>query len=247
MKILIPSYKRCGDVRPLAFAHDIADEVIVATQTKDDFREYSEAYSGVARVVYRAAHNAAGNRNTCLREVGNGERAMMVDDDVREILVCEGTKSSQTRKATRADIDAYFDAMEESNVSVGSCYPTANPYFAYGRPETTMNDMLVGNVMLFIGGGDRFNEEYGACEDYELALRTIAGGGDVMRFNRLLASMTGGGMKASLSGQTKGGFADAYASGAHHEAIMRLSREYSPIAKLGNDGTSIRIDKRYVP
>ena len=246
MKILIPSYKRCGDVRPLEFASDIADEVIISTQTEAEYRMYEEAYSEVATVVLRDAHNASGNRNTLLMELRDGERAVMVDDDVKSILVCTGEKGNQARPVTRADLDEYFDAMEAAGAAVGGCYPIANPYFAYSRPRMTKNDMLVGDVMLFIGGCAMFNESYDACEDYELVLRTIARGGDVMRFNRLIAPTTSSGMKAALSGQTKGGLAEAYANGAHRDAIMRLAREYAPIAKLGRDRTSIRIDKRYV-
>lgn len=247
LKILIPSYKRCGDVRPIEFSGALSDDIIIATQTEDEFRSYSEAYSGRAKIIYRKAHNASGNRNTLLLELAEGERAMMIDDDVKSIQVCMGEKNSQAREVTRDDIDACFDAMEAAGVKVGGCYPIANPYFAYARAEKTKNDILVGDVMLFIGGCALFNEDYDACEDYELVLRTIANGDDVMRFNRLIAPTTSSGMKGALSGQTKGGLADAYASGAHHDAIMRLAREYAPIAKLGSDKTSIRIDKRYVP
>ena len=49
--------------------------------------------------------------------------------------------------------------------------------------------------------GERFDESYGACEDYALVLRIIAEGGTVMRFNRFLVETTEDSMSAALAGE----------------------------------------------
>lgn len=246
MKVLIPSYMRCGRVSTIEYALTISDEIVISTQTEDDFEAYSDEYGGVARVVYRAASSAAGNRNTLLETVGDGERALMLDDDTPSLKICFGEKSNMVRDATRGDIDGFFDAMEREGVRLGGAYPVDNPYFAFRREAISRNAMLIGAAMMFVGGGLRFNERYCACEDYELSLRLIAGGETILRFNRLLCTTSGDSMADGLSGKTSGGMAGHYARGEHAEAIRRLVSEYWPIAKLGKNGTSLQIDRRYV-
>lgn len=246
MIALIPSYMRCGIVRALDYAEKIADRIILSTQTRDDYEAYSAEYGGRAEIIYRRANSAAGNRNTLLMELSAGERAIMLDDDVRRVNVCYGTKSRDVREATRRDVERCFDRMEEEGVAVGGFYPVNNPFFAFPRAEETMNDILIGAGMLFIADGAMFDESYRACEDYALVLKTVAGGGTVMRFNRFLVETVEDSMSAALAGETSGGLAAAYAGGEHASAIKRLVDEYWPIAKLGSNGTSIQIDKRYV-
>ena len=247
MIALIPSYMRCGRVRAIGYAEKVADRIIMSTQTPADYEAYREEYGDRAEIVYGPADSAAGNRNTLLRAIRDGERAIMLDDDVKRVNVCFGTKSRDVREATRDDIERCFDAMERAGANVGGFYPVNNPFFAYPRAEETRNDILIGAGMLFIADGTLFDESYGACEDYALVLKAIADGGTVMRFNRFLIETTEDSMSAALAGETSGGLAGAYASGKHGEAIRRLAREYWPMARLGKDGTSIQIDKRYVP
>lgn len=246
MIALIPSYMRCGKVRALDYAERIADRVIMSTQTLEDYEAYSAEYGGRAKIVYWRASSAAGNRNTLLRELSAGERAIMLDDDVRRVNVCYGPKSRNVREATREDIERCLDRMEDEGVAVGGFYPVNNPFFAFPRAEETRNDILIGAGMLFIADGAMFDESYKACEDYALVLKKVADGETVMRFNRFLVETVEDSMSAALAGETSGGLADAYAGGEHAEAIRRLAAEYWPIAKLGCNGTSIQIDKRYV-
>lgn len=246
MIALIPSFMRCGRVRAIEYAERIADRVIISTQTADDYEAYRAEYGSRAEIVYGAASSAAGNRNTLLRQLSAGERAIMLDDDVRRVSVCYGPRSSDVREATRGDIERCFDKMEEAGIAVGGFYPVNNPFFAFPRAEESTNDILIGAGMLFIADGVRFDESYGACEDYALVLKAIVDGGTVMRFNHFLVETTEDSMSAALAGRTSGGLADAYAEGKHAQAIRKLAEEYWPIARLGSNGTSIQIDKRYV-
>lgn len=246
MIALIPSYMRCGRVRALEYAEKVADRVIISTQTQGDYEAYRAEYGDRAEIVYREACSAAGNRNTLLKAIEKGERAIMLDDDVKRVSVCFGTRSRDVREATRNDIDRCFDSMERDGVSIGGFYPVNNPFFAFPRAEETENDILIGAAMLLIADGTLFDESYGACEDYALVLKIIAEGGTVKRFNKFLVETTKDSMSAALAGETSGGLAEAYARGKHADAIRRLAEEYWPIARLGSNGTSIQVDKRYV-
>lgn len=243
MKVIIPSYQRCGRVVSLEYAKRISDDIIISVQTAADYASYVKEYGSSARIVYRQADTAAGNRNTLLECLSDGEAALMLDDDVKRLSVCEGPKWKDVREATREDIEQCFRTMRKSGTVLGGFYPVNNPYFAFRGKRVTGHDILIGAAMLFIGGQLRFDESYEACEDYALVLGMIAGGHDVTRFNRILIDTTDDRMADALDGKTSGGMAEAYASGKHGDSLRRIAEEYWPIAKLGKNGTSISIDK----
>lgn len=246
LKVLIPSYGRCGKVRALDYAMKLGAEVVISTQTESDYEEYQRRYGESASVVFRAGGNAASNRNTALMEVEDGQRALMLDDDCPLLYVCSGPRWKDVREATAEDISDMFLEMERRGCRLGGAYPVTNPLFAHKKKPISRNEMLIGAAMMFIGGELSFDETYDACEDYELCLRVVANGGELLRFNRLLCGGSGDTMKAGLTGKTNGGMATAYAGGAHGRAIRKLVRDYWPLAKLGRNGTSIQIDKRYI-
>ena len=85
MKYLIPSYKRAGSVTTISYLRGIgiAPECIyVSTQTTEDRDKYQQLYGDDCTVVYREAHNCAGNRNTLVGLLEDGEEGLLLDDDM---------------------------------------------------------------------------------------------------------------------------------------------------------------------
>lgn len=68
-KILIPSYKRAGKVKTLDLLQGetySADDIIISTQTQEDYDAYRGHYKGRATIIYREGNSVGDNRNSLL-------------------------------------------------------------------------------------------------------------------------------------------------------------------------------------
>lgn len=68
-KILIPSYQRAGRASTIDFLRGGVygcEDIIVSTQTEDDYQAYKKAYAGKATIIYREGNSVGDNRNTLL-------------------------------------------------------------------------------------------------------------------------------------------------------------------------------------
>ena len=239
MKILVPSYKRCGRVRTFSVAEQLGiDEVYISTQTEEDYRAYSEEYDGLARVLYEPNSCCAGNRNTLLNILEDGERALMLDDDVWGLFISQGMKRSEARKAGIEDVRFVFDKMDECGSPLGGTYPSNNQMFIQSTKRISYNAMLTGCCMFVIGGmTPRFDVSMEALEDYEICARVFSQGYTLLRYNLMFTERANNRIKDALSGKGEpGGYAQAYAEGAHERSMQVLLARYSAIVKRAGRG-----------
>ena len=89
MTVCIPSYQRAGDFKTFSLLGNAfsKDEIIIGTQTEEDFLSYKKLFGEKATVIYGEAHSCGENRNNLLewcQRRGDSE-VLFLDDDLRHI------------------------------------------------------------------------------------------------------------------------------------------------------------------
>lgn len=201
MKYYIPSYHRLGRQKTLEYLSGLGygpESIIIATQTEDDYRGYSETYSGKARIVYGQAHNCAGNRNTLIRLMAPGERAVILDDDIKSIdqlmPICGKQhnkfgifRAIDTRDELESLIATAFDICAQAGADIWGMYTVYNErmiykYYVSGQ-YYSLDTIFVGTVFGMVNTGRYFDTNFETKEDYEYLLRDISAGGHTVRLN----------------------------------------------------------------
>lgn len=239
MKFLIPSYKRSNRQKTLEYLHDLGysrDQIIIATQTSDDYHAYSKRYASDALIIYSEAHNVSGNRNNLLRTLNVGESAIMLDDDISHIdrLVCiKDSKHPFGRFAPITQKDALdrliasaFDYCRQHGGVTFGAYSIHNERMMYGAVQNngrwSSNKLFTGTIMGIIFTGQLFDERYDTKEDYAFLLRQICRGKPVFRMNNI---------SPAASHFTKGGCQDAWESDKNLYSAMLLVNEFPDYVK----------------
>lgn len=184
MKILIPSYKRCGEVLTLAMLSGSVfscDDIIIATQTQSDFEAYTKTYKGRATIIYREGHCVGDNRNTLLdwAQKNNVNRAVMLDDDIKSIRFVNGGRAN-TPEQLYSLFSRCFAYAEKAEAPLWGCYPCDN---RLSMKKNVGVALLTGTCLGFTDMSLRFKPQYRIKEDYELSLRLLREGRKVLRFN----------------------------------------------------------------
>ena len=86
MRIGIPSYQRVNSCKTLDTLISMGygrDEIIISTQTADEYRAYQQAHGDKATIIYREGSNDSVNRNTILAFMNVDEEFILMDDDIK--------------------------------------------------------------------------------------------------------------------------------------------------------------------
>ena len=254
MRFLVPSYGRAGRARTIDFLRESGlerPEIVVSTQTEQDYADYRKAYGEAATIVYRPASNLSGNANTALDELERGEIAAIMDDDIRGIQVYDPKPdgTARGRKGTPEEFIALVNelavAVEERGANVGVAYPTENPLSmksAMKAGRLSLNRLGSGWLMVVRGGEIRFDESLDSCEDYDVQLREICGGRDTVRLN-CMGPLTV--PRTERNGEQQGGRGFYYEDERHRRNVAEIVARYAPIAKANAANTKVLIDTRY--
>lgn len=230
MRFYIPSYKRPNNVLTIAYLESVGvrhEDIFVATQTQEDFDAYTKTLKGRANVIFRPAHNVAGNRNTCIlhaRENGIGEFIMM-DDDIKSLMSFVPTRNTHinTRELFGEFLAYMSNVKQRTNAQIIGMYPIGNDMFANSQPVISKS-ILAGFFLYFTNVSNLFDETFAIKEDFELCLRIFASGKNVVRMNRFWA-------KIALHQQ--GGCHDDFAAGKSKQATERLLLVYPDLVQRG--------------
>ena len=199
MKFYIPSYRRAYKQKTLAYLSQLGysrEEIVVATQTREDYDEYRRRYDGVADIIFRAGKGVSENRNTLMNKMRIGERAVMLDDDITRIdkLLCVGSARRRfgsfspvtTRKELDSLIHSAFSLCERLGGLTWGMYSIHNERMMYGafrRERVNLDRLFAGTFMGIIRTEQIFNTQYQTKEDYEYLLRQAQAGRPVVRLN----------------------------------------------------------------
>lgn len=236
----IPSYKRADSqltletLKKLGYAKN---EIVISTQTKQDFTEYKHRYDDSAIILFRAAENDSQNRNTLIDYFGEGECFLLVDDDIRAFsklkIEPNGTKTLR-RFERREELEATFDKMfrycKAKRSPLWAWYPVDNAFYM----SDTVDDrnILVGTIFGVINSHRlKFDETYDLKGDYEISLRLMQIGLNAVRFN---------GYTAEARHKSTGGCEDARKAGKNKEQCAKLLLKYPELIKPSHRTGEIR-------
>lgn len=235
----IPSYKRAHKQLTLEYLLSMGyekEQIVIATQTKDDYKEYTERYGEKATVVYGEGSCVGDNRNNILNSLPKGVKIVMLDDDIKCIqeLNKDGKLQDIKDKSHLNEVfNGFFDYCEKHNANIWGVYPVSNAYFMKRKIDN--KNILAGFVLGVVNGTFLFNREFKIKEDYELCCRQIKTGYNCVRFNWITAKV-----KYKTN---DGGCQDNSRNDVNLKCTNRLVEMYPNLVKMN---TSKQGEVRYV-
>lgn len=233
MKYGIASYHRpeCKTVATLLKEGVKPSEIIISTQTLEDYEQYRQRWSSMGvEVIYREVSNAAGNRNTILLYCP--ERPIVLfDDDITSFAI--GNKKENFRKRESGEALERIQQIATLDYDLIGCSESTSNLNMQKRPMVSTNVLLQGSFLIIKNSWIRFNESYKCLDDYELTLRALRNGLRVARYNYFATNKP-------KNGTNKGGCYEQYANGEHRKVLWLLQNEYSNF-KVNKDYTGGRI------
>lgn len=182
MTITIPSYKRAGKVTTLDFLGDAftKDEIIIGTQSQEDYEAYTSAYGERATVIFKEGHCCGDNRNNLLewcQQHGITE-TLQLDDDIRHVVTMY--KQKLRGAEFRQLMERCFDICHKNDIVMFGGYCCENPLM---MSKTAKRNIIVGMLCGILDTTVRFDKKFQIKHDYELSLRLMQQGRRVVRFN----------------------------------------------------------------
>ena len=231
----IASYKRpeCKMVRTLLESGVKKEDIIVSTQTEDDYNEYKNRVE--CEVIFAKKDSAAGNRNTILNYVDRP--VILLDDDVIGFYKFLGGKWQKDTTGGLASLEGMFKTAEENGCCLYGVSANTNGIITRNRYEFDINTLFQGTVLGVLDSKIRFNESWKMVEDYELCLRLIRKGARLLRANYISAGKP-------KNGSNAGGLHERYAQGQLPYWIDALEKTYPEFkANKKKDGGQLRIGR----
>lgn len=182
MIVAIPSYKRAGNVKTFGLLMDAfsKNEVILATQTQDDYDAYSKLYADKATIIFHEAHSCGESRNNLLdycESIGEKE-VLFLDDDIRYIRTMYDTKIIGVEFRTL--MERCFTIARENDIILFGSYATDNKL---SMKKTITRNIIDGMLCGLLDTTVRYDTTFTTKSDYELSLRLMSHGKKVARFN----------------------------------------------------------------
>lgn len=183
-KFAIPSFHRAENQRTLKMLVDLGfqkDEIVLSTQTAEDYKDYSARYGDRCEIIYKDGNCAADNRNTIIKAFHHGAWIMMLDDDIDAFYVLKGKtlQKIDTREHLEKMFTSFFEYTEKNGGKLWGIYPVKNAYFMKG----TINKRSLVCGCLGIINCQEFDNRYRTKEDFEYCCRIMRSGANVIRFN----------------------------------------------------------------
>lgn len=222
MIVAIPSYKRAGNVKTFNLLADAfsKEEVILGTQTQEEYEQYSEYYGDKATIILGSATCCSQNRNNLLeycQKAGHKE-VLFCDDDLRYIRTIDDKKL--VGQEFRDLMERCFDICRKNDVVMFGSYITDNKF---QMSRTYCRNIIVGALCGLLDTSVRFDANIRVKDDYELSLRLMTKGRKVVRFNSFSPSTTP---------RAKGGCEEERKKGTELEVAKLLVAAYPELVKL---------------
>lgn len=182
----IISYQRCGYVKTIDTLVRLGvspSNIVLSTQTVDDYHKYKEAYGSQVTVIYKEGHSASDNRNNVLEYYGDNRNIVIMDDDVLDVYILHNSKLVSIGDKFLSLMEFCFNTAKKSNAPLFGVYSVCNAF--YMKNTTQTKSILTGPLLGFTTNKFKLNSEYKVKEDFELCLRIMDSGYNVLRFNYL--------------------------------------------------------------
>ena len=221
MTIGIPSYQRCGRVKTLKMLDGAfsKNDVILATQTKEEYEQYSALYGSVATIIYGEAHNCSESRNNILEYVvkkGIGE-ILFLDDDISNVrtMYDKHLKGDEFRKL----MEECFELCRKNGIVMFGSYATSNRFM---MSKTASRNIIDGMLCGLLDTSIRYDAGFMTKGDYELSLRLMTQGKKVVRFNSFAPQ---------ADARSKGGCEEIRSRGGQERMADLLVEAYPTLVK----------------
>lgn len=172
------------------------EDIIVSTQTEEDYGEYAERYGHLATVIYRPGTCVSDNKNNALDyavEYFPDREVVSCADKLRGVMVLSKDGKTLREVQSREEMEKLVGHMvrtrDSMQAEVAGCYPVGNAF--YMSHTLHVNQQMLGCFMIFRPGTLwRFDRFCRLKEDFELIMRIIDGGGRVLRLNNIALKET---------------------------------------------------------
>lgn len=224
IKFAIPTYKRADKQLTLQMLKDFGykkEDIVMSTQTKEDFEQYNDKYGSECSVIYREGHSVTDNRNNLIDHFEKGQWVVMLDDDITGFFKLAGKKlvKIETREEFETMLNDFFKYTEANNGKMWGVYPCKNAFFM----GQSINKKDIVNSCLGLIIDQRFDDNLKAKEDIELCCRYIKSGYNVIRFNFITYDAKHRG---------KGGCSDVWKSNENEIVSKKLVMKYPKLLRL---------------
>lgn len=219
----IPSYNRADATLTVDLLHRLGyskSEIIVSTQTQEDYEAYLEKQGGKATIIYKPCENDSMNRNNVIKQFPEGVPILLADDDIKAFCKLSEDGKKLIKIEDGKELEQLFDRMfrycVKNNAKIWAWYPIANSFFM----KHTIDDknILCGTLFGIINNYRfMFDEEFSLKGDYEISLRYISEGFNAIRFN---------GYTCEAKHKSKGGCEEARARGDNKQKYMAILKRY---------------------
>lgn len=226
IKFAIPTYKRADKQLTLNMLKEFGyskEDIIMSTQTEEDYKTYTEKYGNDCTVIYKEGHSVTDNRNTLIDYFEKGQWVIMLDDDIKGFykLAGKGLTKIETKEEIDKMFNDFFEYTEKNKGKMWGVYPCKNAFFM----KQSINKRDIVNSCLGIIIDERFDESFTAKEDIELCCRYINKGYKVIRFNFITYD---------VRHKQKGGCYDSWKSNLNEIVSNRLVAKYPNLLKLNS-------------
>lgn len=194
----IASYRRADKQYMLDYLYALGypkEQIIISTQTIEDYNEYIKLFNDKATIIFREGNNVSDNKNTLLDyycENYKDAQLVICSDKVKSIQylgVDKKTHKIDKREQLETIVRKAFSLANFYGAELWGGYTTSNAFFM--SHTITINTLLIGCFMGVVNPRKwRFDRRQPLKEDFELVLRVINNGGCVLRFNDICLSAT---------------------------------------------------------
>lgn len=186
----IPSYKRSHEQLTLKYLKNLGynpSQIILSTQTEEDYLEYKTKYENDCIVIYGKGNCVSDNRNNILKFLQKSVNIVMLDDDIKSLqkLVNGELIDINTKEDLDKFIENAFNYCKINRARIWGIYPVNNSYFM--KHTIDKKNIVIGCVM-GIKNEFLFDTKFRTKEDYELCCREISNGYNCVRFNNVTAN-----------------------------------------------------------
>lgn len=219
------------------------ERILISVNCKEDYEQYSRLYGESVRIIYKEKNNVAGNRNNLL-DAMSGD-IVILDDDITSFKRYSKNHGKHGNfvniKIGELDkiMEQCFSKARSIDCSVFGFASSKNQLIAekhYIKNATySINGNFQGGFCGYINTNLRHDEKYDVLDDYELNIRILATGGNILRRNDVYAE------KGKMA-QNKGGCMELYRQGAQSRCMRQLERQWGFMFKTKKQDKGIMLN-----
>lgn len=225
------------------------ERIIITLNDPNDYGTYKKLYGESIKIVLRVGDNDSFNRNTVLDSFPSGARVCLVDDDllsIKRLVPANNKLGVGFKKITNgAELEALltecFDECEKVGSRFFGFYQVSNTGWmkkAIDKDGIWSNKKLFqGGFWGFINSDLRFDDSYFLQGDYELILRQIVEGRNIIRRNDVV-------VEKKPNAITEGGCNDLYRQGVQQKMQDKLMEQYPDMVYADKKRGRTRLRKR---